>query len=390
MLALWMTPAVARLVLGQFGPVVQEITVSWRAVGAVSVGALACALSFAALPAFLAARRSSAGVLESGLTAPPRERLLRRVFVTGEVALAFVLLVAMTLLGKSLIAVLSVDPGFDAERIIAMQVALPSARYADEERVVSFYSALESALQVRLGSGSIAIVDEMPLTGDRGRGLVRTEPTGDGREAVVRSVSPGYIDVMGIPTVAGRVFDRSDDASAPPRVLVSRSLAERLFAEEQPIGRRVFIGRPVREAEVVGVVGDVKHRALDEPELPTMYTSAMQAPSNSSIVVARRTRPDADVIAAVREEVARLDGDLPVYGVRLMENVLAVSPGVPDRQILTAAYTGFALLAVALGALGLFGVAAHDVRAGGWSLRCASRSVRVPSASWRRRSDKPR
>ena len=359
--ALWMTPAVARLVLEQFGPVAREVSVSWRAIGAVSIGALACAIGFAALPAFLAARRNSADVLRASLTAPPRERFLRRAFVTGEVALAFALLVSMTLLGKSLIAVLSVDAGFDAERIIAMQVALPSARYADDDRVVSFYSALQSALEERLGLGSIAIVDEVPLTGDRGRGLVRTEPTSDGREAVVRSVSPGYFDVMGIPTVAGRSFDRTDDASAPPRVLVSRSLAERLFAAEQPIGRRVFIGRPVREAEVVGVVGDVKHRALDEPDFPTMYTSAMQAPSNSSVVVARRTRPDADLIAGVREEVARLDGDLPVYNVRSMENVLAFSPGVADRRILTAAYSGFALLAVVLGALGLFGVAAHDV-----------------------------
>jgi predicted permease len=361
MLAVWMTPAVARLVLEQFGPVARDVAVSWRAVGAVSIVALIFAFGFAALPALLAARRSSAAVLRVGLTAPPRDRFLRRVFVTGEVALAFALLVSMTLLGKSLIAVLRVDPGFDAERIVAMQVSLPAARYPGEDRVVSFYSTLQSALEERLGPGSIAIVDELPLTGDRGRGLVRTEPTDDGREAVIRSVSPGYFDVMGIPTVAGRSFDQTDNALAPPRILVSQSLAERLFAADQPLGRRVWVGRPAREVEVVGVVGDVKHRALDEPDLPTVYASALQLPSNSSIVVARHTRPDADVVAAVREEVARLDGDLPVYGIRLMDDVLAVSPGVPDRRILTAAYTGFALLAVVLAALGLFGVAAHDV-----------------------------
>jgi predicted permease len=361
LMAVWITPVVARLVLEQFGPAARDIGVSWRAIGAVSVTALACALLCAALPASLAARRSSAAVLRRGPTAPPRERFLRRMLVTGEVALAFVLLVSMTLLGKSFIAILRVDPGFDAERVIAMQVSLPAARYAGEDSVASFYSALQRRLEERLGPRSIAIVDELPLTGDRGRGLVRSEPASDGREAVVRSVTPAYFDVMGIPLVDGRTFDWTDDGSAPARVLVSRSLAERLFVSEEPIGRRVFIGRPAREAEVVGVVGDVKHRSLDEPEMPTLYVSAMQAPSNSSIVVARRTRPDADVVAAVREEVGRLDGDLPVYGVRPMVDVLAVSPGVPDRRILAAAYTGFALLAVALGALGLFGVAAHDV-----------------------------
>ena len=361
MFALWMTPAVARLVLEQFGPVAGDISVSWRAIGLVSLVALACACCFAAVPALLAARRDTAQVLRPGLTAPARERALRRVLVTAEVALAFVLLVSMSLLGKSLFAVSRVGPGFNAERLIAMQLALPRARYRDDERVASFYSTLQSALDERLGSRAVAIVDELPLTGDRGRGFVRAQPTDDGREAVVRSVSADYFDVMGIPTIAGRSFDRNDDASAPPRVLISRSLAERLFAEDQPIGRRVWIGRPVREAEVVGVVGDVKHRALDEPDLPTLYVSAMQAPSNSSIVVARRTRPDADVVTMVREEVARLDGDLPVYGVRPLRDVVSFSPGMPDRRILTTAYTGFAVLAVVLAAVGLFGVAAHDV-----------------------------
>jgi putative ABC transport system permease protein len=359
--AVWTTPLVARLVLEQVGPVARDVAVSWRVIAVVSIMALACAFLFAALPAFLAARRNSADALRLGSTAPPRERFLRRVFVTGEVALAFVLLVSMTLLGKSLLAVLRVDPGFDAERAMAMQVSLPAARYPGDVRVVSFYSALQSALEGRLGPRSVAIVDELPLTGDRGRELVGTEPASDEREAVVRSVTPGYFDVLGIPMVAGRSFDRSDDAAAPPRVLLSRSLAERLFASAQPIGRRVFIGRSAREAEIVGVVGDVKHRALDEPDLPTMYVSAWQVPSHSSILVARRTRPDADMMAAVRDEVARLDADLPVYGVRTMDDVLAASPGVPERRILTAAYTGFGLLAVVLGALGLFGVAAHDV-----------------------------
>jgi putative ABC transport system permease protein len=359
--AVWMTPLVARLLLEQFGAVAPDIAMSWRAIGALSIIALGSASVFAALPAYLAARQDSATVLRPGLTAAPRERFIRRAFVTGEVALAFVLLVSMTLLGKSFLAVLRVDPGFDVERIIAMQVSLPSARYPREERVVSFYSALQRGLEQRLGPRAIAIVDEIPLTGDRGRGVVRAQPAADGPEAVVRSVTEGYFDVMGIPVVEGRPFDRTDDASAPARVLVSQSLAERLFASQEAVGRRVFLGSPARAAEIVGVVGDVKHRALDEPDMPTIYVSAWQVASNSSILVARRTRPDSELIAAVRDEVARLDAEVPVYGARPLADVLAVSPGMPDRRILTAAYTGFALLAVALGALGLFGVAAQDV-----------------------------
>jgi ABC-type antimicrobial peptide transport system permease subunit len=100
---------------------------------------------------------------------------------------------------------------------------------------------------------------------------------------------------------------------------------------------------------------------LDETVMPTVYLSALQAPSRSNIIVVRTSYPDADVIAAVREEVARLDGKIPVYRVRSMQDVVASSPGMPARRLLMATFAGFALLAAALGAIGLFGVVAHDV-----------------------------
>ena len=114
-------------------------------------------------------------------------------------------------------------------------------------------------------------------------------------------------------------------------------------------------------AEVVGMVGDVKHRALDEAFLETVYLSSWQAPSHNVILVVRGRRPDADVVAAVREEVARLDRDVPVHGARTLQDVVAMSPGVPTRRVLTAAFMGFALLATVLAGIGLFGVVAHDV-----------------------------
>lgn len=143
--------------------------------------------------------------------------------------------------------------------------------------------------------------------------------------------------------------------------MVSESLAQRLFAFEQPIGRQIWLAATAQVAEIVGVGGDVKHRALDESISQTVYLSAWQSPSRSSHVVVRSARPDADVIAAVREEVARLDGDLPVYAIRSMRDVVAASPGVPARRVLTATFMGFALLAIVLGGIGLFGVVAHDV-----------------------------
>jgi hypothetical protein len=150
----------------------------------------------------------------------------------------------------------------------------------------------------------------------------------------------------------------------PARVVLSQSLAERLFGSESPIGRQILLPAPAgatAPAEVIGVAGEVKERALDDGAIPMVYLSAWQTISHGRIVVVRSARPDADVLAAVREEVGRLDGELPVYGWRSMRDVVARSPGVPARRVLAATFMGFALLAVVLSGIGLFGVVAHDV-----------------------------
>jgi putative ABC transport system permease protein len=363
LLAFWLTPAAGRLALEQFGAVAnREVVVSWRAIAVVAAAAAACAGLCGLLPAAVASRHNVVQALRRGVTTAPRELGLRRLFVIGEVALACVLLVSLTLVGRSLQSVLEVNPGFDPRGLLTLQVSLPAAAYPTDQRVSSFYSALHRALEARLGPRTVAFVDELPLTGDRGRRIVRVRPTDAGREAVMRAAGSGYFDVMRIPLLAGRPPDARDDAAAPARVVVSASLARRLFAGEQPLGRQIRYGAPpATVAEIIGVAGDVKHRALDEAPVATLYVSAWQVPSRSSILAVRSPRPDADVVAAVREEVARLDRDLPVYRVRPMPEVVAASPGVPARRVLTATFMGFALLAMVLGGIGLFGVVAHDV-----------------------------
>jgi putative ABC transport system permease protein len=363
LLAYWTTPAIGRLALQQFGGVSSlDVTMSCRVIGALALAAIACAGVCGWLPALVAARANAIDILRRGATAAPRERALRRSSVAGEVALAFVMLLSMALLGRSLLGVLSVSPGFDAGGVTALSVSLPSAIY-DGERTASFYSTLQNALEERFGRGTMSLIDEIPLTGDRGRAVVSLRPGGESREAVLRSAAPGYFEVMRIPVVSGRAFDARDNLTAPPRVVLSASLATRLFGQEPPIGRQIVLVSTGRMAEVVGVAGDVKHRSLDEPVSPTIYLPFPQSPSNSSILLLRTLRSAADVLAPVREEVARLDRNLPVYGIRSMQDVVSASPGLPEKRVLTMAFAGFAALAVVLGALGLFGVAAHDVAA---------------------------
>ena len=361
-LAVWLTPLVARFALEQFDVGTRQVAVSWRAIGIVALLAIVLAWICGALPAGLAARRSAVDVLRRGVTPLPREMSLRRAFVIGEVALAFVLLLSMAMVGRSLFGILAVDPGFDPRGALVMNIALPGASYPEGPRTVAFYSALQSALDARLGPGTSGIIDEIPLTGDRRRRIVRASPAdAAGIEANARSVNERYFDVMRIPLLAGRAFDVRDDASVPARVVVSRSIAERIFAGAPAIGRRVWVGPLAQPADVVGVVADVKQGSLDETTVPTVYIPSRQEPSNGSHVVIRSALPDAVVVAALRGEVARLDGELPVYGVRSMMDVVSRSRGVPARRVLAATFTGFGVLAVVLCGIGLVGIVAHDV-----------------------------
>jgi putative ABC transport system permease protein len=361
LLALWLTPAVAHFALEQFGGMAnREVAVSWRVIGAVAIAAAACAGLCGWLPALVASRENRVDVWRRGVTPAPRERGLRRVFATAVIALACVLLVSLTLVGRSLRNVLDVDPGFDARGVLTMALQVQSPNRKRE----LFLSTVHSALEERLRPGTVSVVNELPLTHDGGRRFMRLRSSEPTREVVLREAGTGYFDVMRIPIVAGRPFDARDNAAAPARVVVSQSLARRWFAGEQPIGTQIRLGPEpgAPMAEIIGIAGDVKHRALDDEGFwPTVYRSAWQDASGSMILVVRSQRPDADVVAAVREEVAQLDGDVPVHAVRSMQDVVAASPGVPARRVFTAALMGFALLAVVLAGIGLFGVVAHDV-----------------------------
>jgi predicted lysophospholipase L1 biosynthesis ABC-type transport system permease subunit len=143
-------------------------------------------------------------------------------------------------------------------------------------------------------------------------------------------------------------------------VIVSRRTAERLF-DGHTVGRTLWLQGRRTPAEIVGVVADVKHRALDEGDLPTVYFSALQQPSRSSHIIMRTAGDPGNALQTLREEARRLDPTLPVYSPQTLANVVASSPGVPLRRVVAATFAAFSALAVVIAASGLFGVIAHDV-----------------------------
>jgi predicted permease len=362
LVALWITPLLGRLAFGQFGSVAtSELAVNWRAIAALGLAAWPCAW-LCGLAVFARGLRAKGDdVLSRNAAAGPRELALGRVLVGAEITLAFVLLASLAVVGRSLQGTFAIQPGFDTAHVLTAGVSLPPVRYPDRPRLAAFYEKLDQALSDRLGREHVAIVDELPLTGDSGRSVIgRTEGHAD-RESVVRVAGTSYFDVMQIPIVDGRGFDARDDRTAPLRAVISQSLARELFGESRSAGRRIWVAALGRMAEVVGVVGDVKHRALDEPALPTMYLAAWQQPSRTSRLVVRSSQPAADILSILRTEVERLDRELPVYGVRPMEDIVQTSPGIPTRRVMAACFLAFAALALVVAGLGIFGIVTHDL-----------------------------
>jgi hypothetical protein len=166
---------------------------------------------------------------------------------------------------------------------------------------------------------------------------------------------------MRIPVLEGRGFDEQDDLSNPWRVVISESVARLLFGAAPAAGRSIWVAAIGATAEVVGVVGDVKHRAVDEPLISTLYLSAWQRPSPTSRLAVRSDLAAQDEIAILRADVARLDSQLPVYGVRPVTAIVAASPGMASRRVMASCFLAFAALALAVAGLGVFGIVADDL-----------------------------
>jgi putative ABC transport system permease protein len=290
------------------------------------------------------------------------------------VALAMVLLVGGALLARSLWALQQVPSGFVAAQVLAMDVSLPTATYAEGEQI-PFYERLQQRIAAVPGVRAVGAANILPLSGNYDSRGVQIEdhpkPDGQGEAPQARSVTPGYFAAMGIPLVRGRLFEARDVEGAPRVVIVSEAMARRYWPGENPIGRRITfnsgIPREQQQAvggpgsrEVVGIVGDVRHLGLDEHDVPMFYTPHAQQPSyHTMTMVVRSAGAGTDLPAAARGAVRELDPAVPLYQVRSLAQVLSRAVATPR---LRAGLIGlFALLAALLASLGVYGVISYLV-----------------------------
>ena len=293
------------------------------------------------------------------------ERLrLQRMLVATQLALSLILLAGAGLLLRSFREVLRIDPGYRTERTLTAMVSLPSVRYPSQQ-IPEWYLGLPARLAQLPGVLEASAVSSLPLAGGEGRGdlTIEGQSFGPGLSPAVtfRRVLPNYFRTMGIPLLRGREFTDRDRGAGAMVTIVSRSIAERYWPGQDPIGRRIKVGPPAGEpwATVVGVVGDVRHTDLEsEPSLDTYEPHAQRPRATMGIVVHTATDPAA-LGPALRGALRADDPELPVWDIQTLPQRVGTS--VASRRFTTGVIAGFGAMALLLAAVGVYGVTAYGV-----------------------------
>ena len=300
-------------------------------------------------------------------SASPLGRRLRAALVSGQVALALVLLVGAGLLIRSFVQLQDVDPGFDPRDVAFTTIILDDRYAAPEEQSLFFSQVLDRVGQSVPGVTDAGVVTALPMSGDRWRAPIVVEgyvpPDGQGAAMDFAQVSEGYFQTLGTALLSGRTFAAGDAAGEGPTVLVvNESFARQYWGDQDPLGRRVKIGRdadgPGPELTVIGVVADVRQRAVAEAGGPQSYIFYRQMPSNQMRVVVKSGADPALVAPALRQAVWDVDPAIPVE-VTLLED--QVSGTITGPRFYATLLTAFAGLALVLAAVGLYGTLSYVV-----------------------------
>jgi len=356
-------------------PHITETGVDLRVLGFTAALSLLTGLLFGLAPAVHASSPNLYGAVKEGgrgTSGGAGQSRLRGALVVSQVILVFVLLTAAGLMLKGFRRLSEVDPGFDAGHVMTARVTLPAASYPRPKKLL-FYQQLLANLGRQTGVQSAAVVRDLPLSGTDPRigATVEGRPLdaqGGGYTVRDRIISPDYFKVMGIPLKRGRPFDERDGTDAPGAAIINESAARQMFPGEDPLGKVLSTGGLYApdKCTVVGVVGDVKFGGLESQADPEVYTPYNQQPDKfnqqmigSMALVVRTNGDPAGLAGTLREQTAAVDKNVPVSSLLSMEEALSDSLAPKRFNLLLLA--GFACVALALAAFGIYGVLSYWV-----------------------------
>jgi putative ABC transport system permease protein len=303
---------------------------------------------------------------EGGRQTTSGSHRLRSLLVVSEIALSLVLLVGAGLMFRSFLALLNTSPGFNPEGVLTMSLNLPFAKYKEDAQRAAFYSELVQRVKTLPGVQSAAVVNYVPLGGSNSSDAFLIEgtpepPPGQENDGRYRVCTPDYFQTMGISILKGRSFTDQDNAKSKPVIIVNETLAQRYWPNGDALGKRIRFYGPLERApwmEIVGIVQDVKHE-LNLPVTPDYYLPHAQDSWNAMVLVARTSVEPQSMAASIRQQVLAIDKDQPVFDVRTMHEVRAISVAVYSFGSATMGI--FAIVALVLAAIGIYGVMAFAV-----------------------------
>jgi putative ABC transport system permease protein len=327
--------------------------------------ALLTGLLFGLFPALRLSRLDLNSALKAGgRTAGPGGNRLHDLLVAAQLALALVLLVGAGLMVRSFVKLLRVNPGFDPANVLTLEYRVPRNKYPELAQQWRFHEQVVANVRALPGVQSAAVFFTVPHGAEIGQtefGLPDrpAPPAGQLPRAQLNRADANYFDTLKIPLLRGRVFTAQDQLDTAPVVIINQTMAHRYWPAADPLGQPVKLPGQKSAATVIGVVGDVKHNSLDEPEQPQLYLSFAQNPHIFASLAVRTTGDALSFSSAVRGAIWAVDKEQPVWKVRTLEWLLARAVG--SQRFIMQLLGALSLLALSLATVGVYGVLSYSV-----------------------------